>query len=96
MRNESQLLQAKTGSSANAGAGKLSVFQEGTVNNFAYNYWCSPVGNSITASGNESFGITMLNQPTTKILSTPATMLSMSTNNGVSNPLGISQGWVFK
>lgn len=96
LRNESQLLQAKTGSSANAGAGKLSVFQEGTVNNFAYNYWCSPVGNSITASGNESFGITMLNQPTTKILSTPATMLSMSTNNGVSNPLGISQGWVFK
>lgn len=96
LRNESQLLQAKTGSSANSGAGKLSVFQEGTVNNFAYNYWCSPVGNSITASGNESFGITMLNQPTTKILSTPATMLSMSTNNGVSNPLGISQGWIFK
>ncbi len=96
LRNESQLLQAKTGSSANAGAGKLSVFQEGTVNNFAYNYWCSPVGNSITASGNETFGITMLNQPTSAIVSTPATMLSMSTNNGVANPLGISQGWIFK
>jgi hypothetical protein len=96
LRNESQLLQAKTGSSANAGAGKLSVFQEGTVNNFAYNYWCSPVGNSITASGNESFGITMLNQPTSAIVSTPATMLSMSTNDGVANPLGISQGWIFK
>ena len=96
LRNESQLLQAKTGSSANAGAGKLSVFQEGTVNNFAYNYWCSPVGNSITASGNESFGITMLNQPTSALASTPATMLSMSTNDGVANPLGISQGWIFK
>lgn len=96
LRNQSQLLQAKTGSSANAGAGKLSVFQEGTVNNFAYNYWCSPVGNSITASGNETFGITMLNQPTSVLASTPATMLSMSTNNGISNPLGISQGWVFK
>lgn len=96
LRNESQLLQAKTGSSANSGAGKLSVFQEGTVNNFAYNYWCSPVGNSVTASGNEPFGITMLNQPTSAIASTPATMLSMSTHNGIANPLSISQGWIFK
>ncbi len=96
LRNESQLLQAKTGSSANAGAGKLSVFQEGTVNNYAYNYWCSPVGNSVTASGNESFGITMLNQPTSVTASTPATMLSMSTYDGISNPLSISQGWIFK
>lgn len=96
LRNESQLLQAKTGGSANAGAGKLSVFQEGTVNNFAYNYWCSPVGNSITASGNEPFGITMLNQPTSAIASTPATMLSMSTYDGIANPLSISQGWIFK
>jgi hypothetical protein len=96
LRNESQLLQAKTGSSANAGGGKLSVFQEGTVNSFAYNYWCSPVGNSILASGNEPFGITMLNQPTSNTASTPAAMLSMSTSDGVSSPLGISQGWVFK
>ncbi len=96
LRNESQLLQAKTGSSANAGAGKLSVFQEGTVNSFAYNYWCSPVGNSLTASGNEPFGITMLNQPTSAIASTPAVMLPMSTNDGIANPLSISQGWIFK
>jgi len=96
LRNESQLLQAKTGSSANAGAGKLSVFQEGTVNNFAYNYWCSPVGNSITASGNEPFGITMLNQPTSVTASTPAVMLPISSHNGIANPLSISQGWIFK
>jgi len=96
LRNESQFLQAKTGTSANSGAGKLSVFQEGSVNNFAYNYWCSPVGNSILASGNESFGITMLNQPTSATASTPATILSMSTYNGISNPLSISQGWIFK
>ena len=97
LRNESQLLQAKTGGSANAGAGKLSVFQEGTVNNFAYNYWCSPVGNSITASGNETFGITMLNQAIAGIaVPPPAVMLPMSSNNGIANPLSISQGWVFK
>ncbi|WP_309642608.1 secretion protein [Flavobacterium sp.] len=96
LRNQSQLLQAKTGSSINAGAGKLSVFQEGSVNNFAYNYWCSPVGNSITASGNEPFGITMLYQPTTATASTPATILPMNSYNGISNPLSISQGWIFK
>lgn len=96
LRNESQLLQAKTGGSTNSGAGKLSVFQEGTVNNFAYNYWCSPVGNSISPSGNESFGITMLNQPTSATASNPAVMLPMSSYNGVANPLSISQGWVFK
>lgn len=96
LRNQSQLLQAKTGSSANAGAGKLSVFQEGSANAFTYNYWCSPVGNSITASGNESFGITMLHQPTSAISSTPAVMLPMNSYNGISNPLSISQGWIFK
>jgi hypothetical protein len=94
LRNQSQLLQAKSGSSANAGAGKLSVFQEGSATAFTYNYWCSPVGNSITASGNESFGITMLHQPTSATASTPAVMLSL--HNGVSNPLGIAQGWIFK
>ena len=94
LRNQSQLLQAKTGGSANAGAGKLSVFQEGSATAFTYNYWCSPVGNSLTASGNESFGITMLHQPTSATASTPAVMLS--SHNGISNPLGIAQGWIFK
>lgn len=96
LRNQSQLLQAKTGSSANAGAGKLSVFQEGSVNNFAYNYWCSPVGNSITASGNEPFGITMLYQPASATTSASATILPMNSYNGISNPLSISQSWIYK
>lgn len=96
LRNQSQLLQAKTGSSANSGAGKLSVFQEGSATAYTYNYWCSPVGNTLLASGNEPFGITMLNQPVSAILSNPAAMLSMSTYNGISNPLSIAQGWIFK
>ena len=96
LRNQSQLLQAKTGTSANAGGGTLSVFQEGSVNNFAYNYWCSPVGNSITASGNEPFGITMLYQPTSATGSTAAGILPMNSYNGTSNPLSIAQGWIFK
>ena len=38
LRNNGQLLQGTTGSGANKGLGSLSVFQEGTVNNYQYNY----------------------------------------------------------
>jgi hypothetical protein len=97
LRNEGQLLQGTTGSSSNTGLGKVSVFQEGTVNNYAYNYWCSPVGNASAASGNEDFGITMLNVPTTNTASTPAIMTSTS-YNGVSSAgsLTISTYWIFR
>ena len=39
LRNEGQLIQGTTSSSTNKGIGKLSVFQEGTSNNYAYNYY---------------------------------------------------------
>jgi hypothetical protein len=84
VRNEGQFLQGTTGSSTNKGTGKLSVFQEGTVNNFAYNYWCSPIGNASAASGYEDFGMTMLTVPTTSTSSSPVTITSTS-YNGVSN-----------
>lgn len=96
LRNQSQLLQGTTSTSTNKGAGKISVFQEGTTNNFAYNYWCAPVGGSAGVSGNEPFGITMLHQPTSVINSTPATILSTSQTNGLANPLSVSSAWIYK
>ncbi len=45
LRNESQLIQG-SGTTGNSGVGKLSIQQTGTVNTYAYNYWCSPVGNT--------------------------------------------------
>lgn len=95
LRNEGQLLQGTGGISANKGAGKLSVFQEGTVNNFAYNYWCSPVGNATAAAGNESFSVSMLNRPTDNLNSTPATLLGTG-QNGTATPFAIANRWVFK
>ena len=44
LRDNAQLVQGTTSTSANKGLGSLSVFQEGTTNNFQFNYWCSPVG----------------------------------------------------
>ncbi|WP_445721097.1 T9SS type A sorting domain-containing protein, partial [Flavobacterium sp.] len=96
LRNNSQLLQGTTGAGANTGAGKLSVFQEGTVNNFQYNYWCSPVGNATATVGNEAFGITMLHRPTTLTASTPATILPTGNYNGTSSPLAIAPYWIWR
>jgi hypothetical protein len=96
LRNNSQLVQGATGSSSNSGVGLLSVYQEGTSDNYDYNYWCSPVGNASNASGNENFGVTMLNRPTTSTASTPSAILAPSVPDGTSNPLTIASRWIYK
>jgi hypothetical protein len=95
LRNQSQLLQGTTDTGTNKGLGSLSVFQEGTVNNYQFNYWCSPVGNIDSATSiNNPFGITQLGIPTTVTATTAATMLT--TYDGVANPFGISTLWINK
>ena len=96
LRNNSQLLQGTTGTSTNTGTGVISVYQEGTSDNFDYNYWCSPVGNTAVSTGNNNFGITLLHQPTTSIASTVATILPIGSYNGTANPLSIASHWVYK
>ncbi|CAA9194448.1 hypothetical protein FLA105534_00150 [Flavobacterium bizetiae] len=96
LRNNAQLVQGTIGTSNNTGAGLLSVYQQGTSDNFEYNYWCSPVGNASASLGNENFGITMLNRPTTSIASTPITVLPASNYNGTASPLSISSTWIYK
>ena len=96
LRNEGQFLQSTTSTSTNTGIGKLSVFQEGTVNNFAYNYWCSPVGNASASIGNENFGITMFNVPTTNTSSIPATITTGFNGTSGAGALTISDYWIFR
>ena len=96
LRNESQLLQASTGTSQNTGSGALSAFQEGTANAYKYNYWCSPVGNASATVGNENFGISMLNRPTGLITSTGAITTPQADYNGISNPLAVEPKWIWK
>lgn len=93
LRNEAQLAQGTTGTSTNKGTGKISIFQEGTSDNYEYNYWCSPVGNASTTVGNENFDISMLNRPTTNVLSTPA--ITTGSYNGISVPLTIAKYWIW-
>jgi hypothetical protein len=96
LRNEGQLLQGTTGASSNRGLGSLSVFQEGTSDNFDYNYWCSPVGNSSVAIGNENFGITMFRRPTTNTNSTPVTITNSFDGLSSNTTLDISRRWIWK
>ena len=96
LRNEGQLLQGTTSTSANRGVGKLSVFQEGSSDNFDYNYWCSPVGNASAAVGNENFGIAMLNRPTSLTATTPVTITSAFDGTTSNTTLDISKRWIWK
>ncbi|WP_426486151.1 T9SS type A sorting domain-containing protein [Flavobacterium sp. 2] len=96
LRNNSQLIQGTTGVSANTGTGIVSIYQEGTSDNFDYNYWCSPVGNNIASVGNTNFGITQLYQPISSTASSAAAMLPIGSYNGLSNPLTIASHWIYK
>ncbi len=87
LRNGAQLLQGASATvSTNKGTGSLSVFQEGTSNNFAYNYWSSPVGESLTTAGNSPFSITQLGVPTSSTTTTVATALDNNFWDGFSTP----------
>lgn len=97
LRNSSQFLQGTTGAGTNRGLGKLSVFQEGTVNNYQYNYWCSPVGNVNSSTLiNNPFGIQQLGIPTTATATSAATILPAGSYDGASGAgtLSISQRWI--
>lgn len=97
LRNDAQLLQGTAAAGANKGVGELSVYQQGTVNNYQYNYWCSPVGNiASSTSVNNPFGITQLKDVTGLTTSNAPTILAMSALDGISAPLSIAPRWIFK
>ena len=101
LRREGQLLQAGATTSQNKGLGNLSVFQEGTVNEFAYNVWCSPIGTTpalATTVANTNFGISRLFRPTTNVLSTVATNFGPGlgySGSTSATTLDIANYWIF-
>ncbi|MFT4612711.1 MAG: hypothetical protein ACI8QQ_001536 [Psychroserpens sp.] len=92
LRNEAQLIQGNA-ASANSGIGELSIQQTGTANTFAYNYWCSPVGNNSAATGNEDARATLIDDSTGLISSNDAVFISG--HDGVSSPLQIPRRWLY-
>lgn len=91
LRDNSQLIQGD-GTTGNAGTGQLSVYQSGTTHEYAYNYWCSPVGNNSAALGNENFRINLIDDATGLTTSSDALFTSY---NGSSSPLTIASYWIY-
>ncbi|SCX01159.1 Por secretion system C-terminal sorting domain-containing protein [Flavobacterium saliperosum] len=95
LRDEAQLLQGTTASGVNKGVGNLSVYQEGTADGFDYNYWCSPVGNVLSATAvNNPFGVAQLKDITG--LTTANDPVLTAALNGTASPLTISNRWIYK
>jgi hypothetical protein len=96
LRDKAQLLQGSTATSTNSGLGSLSILQEGSTNNFHYNYWCSPVGRNIAGVGNSQFGITQLKDVTGVTTFNEPIILPNNNYNGTSSPLAIAPFWINK
>ena len=62
LRNEAQLIQG-AGTTGNSGTGELSVYQNSEVNQFAYHYWCSPVGGIAASTTNNPFTVNLIDDP---------------------------------
>ncbi|WP_460218700.1 T9SS type A sorting domain-containing protein [Psychroserpens sp. MEBiC05023] len=92
LRNEAQLIQG-SGTTGNSGLGVLSIQQTGTANTYAYNYWCSPIGNHSATSGNESFSATLIDDSTGLITSNDAVFIGGY--DGTSSPLQIPRRWFY-
>ncbi|WP_179346628.1 T9SS type A sorting domain-containing protein [Winogradskyella ursingii] len=97
LREASQLVQGD-GLTGNSGIGELSVYQNGTVNQWTYNYWCSPVGGILNANNsNNAFRVNQTDDP---LLATTDPIDSQNSNftpnaNGFASPLTISNSWLW-
>ena len=92
LRDEAQLIQGN-GTTGNSGLGELSIYQTGTANTYAYNYWCSPVGNNSAIAGNENARATLIDDATGIITSTDAVFIAGL--DGTSTPLQIPRRWLY-
>lgn len=98
LRNESQLIQG-SGVTGNSGLGELSVYQEGTANQWAYNYWCSPVGGTLT-DNNSNNVLRFDNQLDDPLLGTGNLIdsnnaLFTTADEGTASPLVIANRWLY-
>ncbi|WP_159020012.1 T9SS sorting signal type C domain-containing protein [Algibacter sp. L3A6] len=94
LRTDAQVIQG-TGTTGNSGEGALSVYQDGNVGVYEYNYWCSPTGLPAAAAGNGLFGITLLNDIVDDVISTSAGTTHQPGYNGTSDPLNIEPYWIW-
>lgn len=98
LRDDSQLVQGN-GVTGNSGVGELSAYQSGNVNQWSFNYWCSPVGGILVDNSlNNAFRINQLDDPQLATLSTIDSKNSAFTSEhegNVTDSLTISNRWLY-
>lgn len=103
LRNQAQLLQGNN-AATNKGNGEISIYQEGTTDNYSYNFWASPVGvegdnATISPDGNTDFslinGEEVLFLPTTELSSNVALDAPGFDGSVAPLQLQISKFWLF-
>jgi len=95
LRDEAQLVQGRTGTSQNAGTGNISLYQEGTTNMYAYNYWASPVS-AASGTGNSTFSVTSLGVPLTTLESNDVTPISGYNSSASTGTVNLATYWIYK
>jgi hypothetical protein len=101
LRDEAQLVQG-AGTTGNSGVGKVSVYQTGTSNTYAYNYWCSPIGYVVESDNSAPLDNNLNNnfKPNANIFESTDIITSTIANyttsyNGTATPFQISQRWIY-
>ncbi|RXP53811.1 T9SS C-terminal target domain-containing protein [Lutibacter sp. HS1-25] len=90
LEGEGQLIQ-NTGSVLNpTSKGSIEIDQQGTASTYAYNYWGSPVGTTLTGTNSYSYKLE-------DILYDGATPVKfISGYNGKTSPISIANYWIYK
>lgn len=96
LQGESQLIQTLGSDLDPTSSGELDRDQQGTRDQFTYNYWAAPVGTKNTTTNNNSYTLpTVLRDGTDPNNPQNITFLS-SGYNGNTNPLRIANYWIWK
>nr|PHS06366.1 MAG: hypothetical protein COA88_10775 [Kordia sp.] len=96
LRDGAQLIQDNN--TKNSDLGELSVYQQGTVGVFEYNYWCSPVGVGTNGTtGDVNFDVTNFHSPDSGAINEiNSTTFSISTSGFNSTNTEIKTYWLWQ
>lgn len=92
LRNDAQLLQGVNGT-GNSGMGSLSVYQTANFNQYMFQYFGSPVGNSATSFGNSPYKVNNIQTPLS--IDTSDNITFTTSPDGTDTPHSVSQRWLY-
>lgn len=96
LQGKSQLVQTATSDLAADSAGFIERDQQGTPNQFNYNYWGSPVGAINATTNNNSFTVNGVMRDGTDPANPQNLQWTTGYNSSATTPITLSSYWIFK